>query len=169
VENKDAFRVIFLDFDGVLNNRNNGIKKHKALLKKYHSEENIPWHKRVLIDNPTPYAIKCLNKIISKTNAQIVLSSSWRYDAELIVWNKFFAMCGLKGKICGKTENLQLTRGAEIDDWIRRNPLTSFVILDDDDDMKPHFTRLVLCNEEGLTKREADIAIAVLFKEYKND
>jgi hypothetical protein len=161
-----------LDIDGVLNSRNSCVKNHNKLIKKYGNHENIPVYEQILINNPDPSAIKNLNTIIQETEAQIVLSSTWRDEAVILMWNRFFAMCGLHGVICGITKYLQTNRGREINDWINtssiKNKLESFVILDDDNDMEPYMDRLVLCsNMNGLTFKEAQKAIKILDKKYE--
>jgi hypothetical protein len=167
-------KLIFLDIDGVLNSRNSCMRNHQKLVKKYGTDYDVPWHEQILIDNPSPIAIKYLNWIIKETKAQIVISSTWRDEAKLIMWNRYFAMCGLRGEVCGVTKNLQTNRGREIDDWINDTSniniekLESFVILDDDNDMEPHMDRLVLCsNINGLTSKEAQEAIKVLGRKYE--
>lgn len=59
---------IFLDVDGVLNNKKHYKKQHE----KYGGEfvcENMPFN---------PRSLKNLNKIVKKTNSKVVISSSWR-------------------------------------------------------------------------------------------
>jgi hypothetical protein len=49
-----------------------------------------------------------------------------------------------------------LTRGHEIQAWLRENPVSSFIILDDDTDFLPEqMERFVRCNNQvGLTADE---------------
>jgi hypothetical protein len=178
---KNNFSVIFLDIDGVLNYRNEEIRRHNKLLKKYGTDDNIPWHEQILLDNPSSRAIKNLNWIIHETGAHVVISSTWRNEASNLMWNKFFAMCGFYGRVIGITKNLQTKRGIEIDTWIRDyskipcnnhsyyGELKSFVILDDDYDPEIDYIaeRWVICNNLiGLTIKEADKAIKILDKKY---
>ena len=74
---------------------------------------------------------------------------------------------GATGDIIGKTvwytdENSQ--RGDEIQHWLDHNdPLESFVILDDDEDMKHLLPNLILSNfDDGLTEEQANKAIDFL-------
>ena len=55
-------------------------------------------------------------------------------------------------------------RGREIDLWLQKNPsVESFVILDDDDDVDPHKSRLVQTDgEKGMNEEDADKAISLL-------
>lgn len=112
-------KILFLDVDGVLNMHNSG--GMYALNRK---------------------RLQLLEKIITDTGAEIVLSSSWRKDA-----NAFKRLCRVLGyrglKIRDKTpefwrdeEGKRLVRGHEIKDWLNRHPeVTEYVIVDDDSDM----------------------------------
>jgi len=60
-------KLIFLDFDGVLNSN----KYFKSLKRK-----KIP-HEKIL-NSLSPEMVERLNKIIEATNAKIVISSTWR-------------------------------------------------------------------------------------------
>lgn len=159
-------KIIFLDFDGVLNST------------KWYCKKNRPK------SNFDPNAIKLLNYIIDKTNAKIVLSTSWRFD------NNIYDLCkniGIKGEIIGITPSLKffgsaenisadyICRGNEIAAWlinyIKSQKLNIchweypfYVILDDDCDMlliqKKNFVHIN--NNTGLTKKNADTAIKIL-------
>ena len=125
----DKLKIIFLDIDGVLNNQ---------LM--YENREDI-------IGGKGKISKKCLdllNHIIEKTNAKIVLSSTWRSDEDK---EEFLYGIGLKGEIIGKTPHLSFKgalRGNEILQWIKDNRellgcdydlFNSYIILDDDSDM----------------------------------
>jgi hypothetical protein len=169
-------KVIFLDIDGVLNSRESETKYHELLIKKWGKEDNIPFYEAIGIDNPHIFHIVNLNKIVQKTGAKVVISSTWRKDASNLMWNRFLALCGFRGEVIGKTEWLGTYRGVEIDTWIKcyndkhhnppdnsfyRGQLTNFVILDDDSDMEPHMDKLVIC-KDGLREKEANKAIRIL-------
>lgn len=105
-------KVIFLDFDGVLNCR-------KYLL----THEN----QGVAID---PERLALLKQIVDATDAQIVLSTSWREqwqngDSEI---DRIFA--GFR--ILDKTPQLPTGRESEIKSWLDDHPEAgNFVVLDD--------------------------------------
>lgn len=69
---------IFLDVDGVLNSNRYMMKRYK-IWKKY-NDQNKDWplkyEKMKFIDKK---AIRILAKIVKKSKAKVVLSSSWRY------------------------------------------------------------------------------------------
>jgi hypothetical protein len=60
-----AIKVIFLDIDGVLVSHNS-LKQHRPLLSK-----------------ADPACVDVLNALIKWTGAQIVISSSWRYETAI--------------------------------------------------------------------------------------
>ena len=114
-------KVIFLDFDGVLNNE------------RYVCSRG---HYGVIID---PSRMELLKKIIDKTNAKIVLSTSWREH-----WDKCDELCDDIGReinkifaenqleIYDKTPKLSTDREKEIKKWLIENPLVErFAVIDD--------------------------------------
>lgn len=177
---KDSLKIIFLDIDGVLNSEKSC---------EYHiKNKSNEW----LYIAPWIGHIKHLNHIIEKTNAKIVISSTWRTNpyVEMILY-----LAGLKGDIIGKTPRLpSRIRGEEIkfflkyaqyDDkglskeeqeriqQIKKDILhetnfcglkiDNFVILDDDTDMLDLTNNFVLVDGyNGLTKKDALKAISIL-------
>lgn len=114
-------KVVFLDFDGVLNSA-------KYLL----GHEGYG----VVID---PARMCLLKQIIDATEAKIVLSTSWREH-----WEKDLATCDSTGaritdifskhglQIWDKTPQLRTKRETEIKSWLDKHPeVKNFVVLDD--------------------------------------
>lgn len=152
-------KVIFLDIDGVLNYRG---CKHK-----------LPNSNFYFVDDAK---IKLLKTIIDETRAKIVLSSTWRYDwinSDLglhtdgsfeLLRNKLLEH-GIS--LLSKTPKLKSAyRGEEIDAWLKNwkgEPVEAFIILDDDNDMKPHGSRLIQTSfEKGLETKHVIKAIKML-------
>lgn len=152
-------RALFLDVDGVLNYRG---CKYK-----------LPNSNIYFVDDEK---IKLLKQILDATDAQVVLSSTWRYEW---IWSELgmqtdgsfdLLRCKLLEydiKLISRTPKLESGyRGEEIDTWLkswRGDKVESFVILDDDTDMKPHGSRLVQTSfEKGLTQRHVNRAIKLL-------
>lgn len=113
-------KIIFLDIDGVLNvyceSRDEfGCTFHK------HFEDNLRF-------------------IIEKTDAKIVVSSTWRMEG-LDVMQQMWKKRGLAGEVIDVTPNLidvTRIRGYEIDLWLKMNKhlnVSNYCIIDDDDDM----------------------------------
>ncbi len=114
-------KIIFLDFDGVLN-----------------SEKYIRscGHYGVVID---PSRMKLLSRLINSTDAKIVLSTSWRehWDSDKskcdktgLLINEIFAEHRLS--IHDKTPKLPSDRESEIKMWLEQHEdVTDFVVFDD--------------------------------------
>ena len=144
-------KVIFLDFDGVLNNSNNSEYFHMF------SHANF-------IN---------LKKIIDNTDAYICLTTSHRNrELSLLSFEKVCNIFGINNRVIGKTdENSELSsnnqnsilRVKEINDWLQ-NPsnknLEKWVILDDMDMSINNFVRTNY--KYGLTDDDANKAIILL-------
>lgn len=128
-------KIIFLDFDGVLNNQlwyvaNKGSRGR---------------------DDLDPQAIKYLNNLISETSAFVVVSSTWRLGRTVEELQEILDRNGFTGTVIGKTKDLRIgqdgdcvLRGNEILCWLKDNPqlygcsywdYKNYVIFDDDSDM----------------------------------
>lgn len=159
-------KVIFLDVDGVLNSE----------VSREQERNNFDnWMEHEVSD----MHINNLKKIVDATGAQIVLSSSWRFDHPKATGRDFIAdplmkILDRKLKAVGLdiidvTPDLRgKIRGAEIQDWLdRHSEVERFVILDDDVDMmeeqKPFFVNTTFKN--GLTEEMANKAIEILNKD----
>ena len=151
-------KLVFLDIDGVLDT----YKSHYML---------------------DPVLLDRLGRILERTGAKIVVSSSWRAmdvaetiefmtdpDNPCVGHNPF----PYTDKIIGITPILfsvaegdidrPATRGEEIAAYLKSHPCDSYVILDDCDevfsDQQPH---LVLVNDEvGLSDADVEIAVGIL-------
>lgn len=153
LETKNALKefVIFLDVDGVLN-------CHKT-------QDRIPNNGCIGLDED-----KCqlLRDIVNRTNAKIVLSSTWRL-AEA-TWHYLWCRLGadMKERCIGRTPSgtrdeltglyKSLSRGGEIQAWLNDHPeVTNFIILDDAKIEGPLKEFHVQTNwEMGMTKDHAD-------------
>jgi len=143
-------KVIFLDFDGVLNS--------------WAWWARQPPHTRdqrlYLLD---PAAIGLLNQLVVRTGAHVVISSSWRIIAEMKPAATLCA-CGFTGAIIGQTPHNGTQRGLEIAEWLEgHSDVESFVILDDDSDMAHLAERHIKTSHEvGLTQDDVDRAVFLL-------
>lgn len=125
-------KIVFLDIDGVLNSRRTALA-FKGYPHKF--EPGLPGF--------DPVAVGLVRKLVEHTQAQVVLSSSWRFDER--EWVKAGPMLGLP--IIDRTpvglhwhpdyqDHQQILRGHEIKHWLSEKPEVShYVILDDDQDM----------------------------------
>ena len=172
-------KIIFLDIDGVLNSEK--WYKERFDKKLYPNLEGYP------LCEFDPLAIEKLNLLTDKTNAKIVISSTWRMGRTIDELKKLFEEVGIKGEIIGITPDLTFNdghgvdRGNEIKRWIDINckrwynkmfgeddsekfNLESYVILDDNSDMlleqKDNFVRISW--SDGLTALHTRKAITIL-------
>lgn len=141
-------KIIFLDIDGVMNSELFYKDKHQHVRYKERNDDapKGSWD----ID---PRCIDLLNHIVDKTNAKVVISSSWRSSYSINELQELFKYCEFEGEIVGKTPHLvfrsnmeytySIPRGCEIKAWLELNKdklgdkmsRIKYVILDDDSDM----------------------------------
>jgi hypothetical protein len=145
-------KVIFLDFDGVLNSH------------AWFDAEPSP-----KIDEFDPACVARVDKICRRSGAVVVISSSWRSGTPFHRLADFLMAQGLQAKVVGTTpadyQEKFRERGDEIEEWISRNRknLESFVILDDDGDMGKLKKFLVQTDPKiGITDADVDSAVAIL-------
>jgi len=151
-------KIIFLDFDGVINRQ----------VKSMH--EDGEW----LFDLWVPECVKWLNHITDATGAKIVVSSSWKHCGDLPKLKGILKDAGVTGECIGSTPTLEgidpgCGRGHEIAAWIYQHwPVESFVILDDGCDMVHLMPRLVRTeSKNGLTEQHSRFAIGQLVARYQ--
>ncbi|MFO0548635.1 MAG: HAD domain-containing protein [Polyangiaceae bacterium] len=126
-------RVIFLDFDGVLNS--------DAFFERLGPVSD--WDSRL-----DPDAVARLNRLVAATQAKIVVSSTWRYDKSVPALARILADFGFVGEVIGATPVISGPRGREIQAWLDDDQSwRSYVILDDRDDMGSLKKRLVQTQE----------------------
>ena len=150
--------IVFLDFDGVLNT-----EQYQARLTVDGKPTKDTWGP--LFD---PHAVESLRQILDETNAQIVISSSWRYAHSLDSLRMMWEVRGLPGEIrdtlaCGAT---YISRGEEIECWLERNERPDYVIIDDLDDFFPAQRDYYVETNPivGITEADAQKAIEILRK-----
>jgi hypothetical protein len=150
-------KVVFLDFDGVLNSG--------PFLREWR-------------DGPDPIdasAVAHLDRICKATSALVVVSSSWRYMYGVYDFRRLLGHHNFNGAVIDVTPDLSTRtaqaklhsspeRGEEIQAWLDDNPgVESFVILDDDSDMAHLRHRLVQTDfDVGLTEAHVEQALAIL-------
>ena len=172
--------AIFLDIDGVLNSH-----RHFKSLNEDATPNPVEFELACDIENlydpPCPRsvilnsilhidykAVQVLNEIIAKSGAKVVISSSWRHMNPLEAIKRMLDFKGFKGEIIDMTsvdlDSWEYTcRGHEIQEWMDRNPVDSFVILDDDSDMDYLSGHLVQTSfSEGLTSIHIKPTLRVL-------
>jgi FMN phosphatase YigB (HAD superfamily) len=150
-------KIIFLDIDGVLVN-------HESLRRR-----KSPTYARA-----SPACVSALNHILEQTGAVIVVTSTWRAHGFNKLNRIFEEEWHIKKSIFGFTPDLTqkrgilftgVERGEEIQKWLdeNQNIVGTFVILDDDNDMKhllPHLVRTT--GRTGLLFTDAYRAVEML-------
>lgn len=153
-------KVIFLDFDGVLNSE----ASFRMEVRRKNSRVS---------DSLSTVACSNLQYILDQdSDIRIVISSTWRKIHTLMELKNILDSYGVKANIIGKTPvSFSGHRGREITSWLEDNPqVTKFVVLDDDgdagaavlDDKRGHFFQTSW--EDGLLNKQAK-SIAKLFRD----
>jgi len=151
-------KVVFLDFDGVLN----GLETR---------EPPSPIHPELHLN---PALVAHLNQLLARTRAVVVLSTSWRYrtdpEGRPLDLQAALTLAGFQGQILGATPDLRpaphtdlfTPRAHEIRAWLDATPCHSFVILDDfaDAAIEGHFIHVD--RRRGLTNDNIDVAVRIL-------
>ena len=169
IEKYDMAKVIFLDFDGVLNTE------------RWHSQANREELKDEYGYRFDPVAVENLSRIIEETGAAIVISSSWKCIG-LATMQRMWKDRQLPGKVIDITPNsvsdefllnvdlndmdLLSIRGQEIKDWliVKGGSDCNYVIFDDMNDVlqeqEAHF--VWVDPAVGITKGNVAQAIRIL-------
>ena len=148
--------LILLDIDGVMLPANS-------------------WKKPEFLDDGFPMfnsrSVKALQKIISETDASLLLTTSHKAKYNISQWHNIFKLRGINAKHIDRlsSDSLQSSRKDEILTWYtaEHSPSEKFVIIDDDKllNQLPGNIKdnLVLTSPSvGLTEELAENAIAIL-------
>lgn len=171
-EIKQEQPIIFLDIDGVLNSAQTFRSRYEE--EQIDINDIFSWY----LSDISLSLVQNLNKIISGTGADIVISSSWKNSRRDMI-EPVFKAAGVLGKIVGYTPNLPCVRGEEIRQWIiehwvidkyrKEGEFTNYVILDDDSDMllwqKDNFVNVD--NKIGLSDGDIEKVFRILRGVYK--
>lgn len=161
-------KVLFLDFDGVLNSTESIVEKR------------IRSRGVMGID---PYHVAKLQRVVDETGAVIVVSSTWRKFHSVGALGRLLRRAGFRGsRIVGVTPDLSrrpkmslyiaVERGYEIDAWLKRHrAIEHFAIVDDDSDagvVHPHqFVKTSF--DRGLQDEHAEKLITILGRRQAAD
>ncbi|RYE89598.1 MAG: hypothetical protein EOO75_11555, partial [Myxococcales bacterium] len=126
-----SLRVLFLDFDGVLNADTTTVPPSTPL-----------WSAAQL----DPLLVARLDRLVHRADARVVISSSWRKIHDAATLASQLASRGFSGRVLDVTPNLYrsadgipVVRGDEIAHWLdAHTDVESYAILDDDELFLPH-------------------------------
>lgn len=134
-------KVLFLDFDGVLNSEQSKIFWQSR-------EDQATWESKMktfqgsMLDYIAmefcPIAISNLEHLLRRNeDLKIVVSSSWRSNRTVEGLRDIFKMSSIiSERIIDKTDSFSNIRGEEIQRWLDEHPeVDSYVIVDDDERM----------------------------------
>jgi len=146
-------KVIFLDNDGVIclsNNWGSRFKKQNAFFTEDNPRRGFGDNEPVEVrfDNFDKKAVKLLNSILEETGAEIVVSSDWRFHANLEELGDYYESQGIIKRPIDATgmfkdlfpsewprfrsrADLELERSMEIQHWLDNNEVTDWVAIDD--------------------------------------
>lgn len=163
-------KIIFLDIDGVLNTQNYIIKNHERILKFYKDYEveykdNFKLHVDRLMLDIDEEKLNILKDIVEKTNAKIVIISSWKSLGVYDEVAKRLIEMGIP--IIGKTDDEIDGRGHGIYRYLNTHNVIDYVILDDeifsdyDENLLMHFVKTSFYTD-GLTDKHAKKLIKMM-------
>ncbi len=163
-------KVIFLDFDGVLNSGDNAEILMK--LAPYNPEFLQRYIPGTMFDER---CVRWLDYVVRKSGCKIVISSSWRLQYELEELQEIWKNNEFPGEIIDYTPfdvNLSFTsdgklnrdceRGREIQMWLDSHKISRYCIIDDEFDMLPGQVFVQTDPEFGLTAETAKLALEYL-------
>jgi hypothetical protein len=136
-------RVIFLDIDGVL----------------------APIRSWERYDDLAPACVEVLNQIVARVDADVVVSSTWRYDKTVAELQQMLEAHGFAGRVVGATPTGPpgASRGEEIAAWLAEHDVSGYAIIDDHLDMGELRAHLVQTRSaHGLQPTDAPRVIATL-------
>ena len=116
-------KIIFLDFDGVM-----VTDRYQAQLTATNSPLRDDYGAKF-----DPVCVENLRQIIDATDAEIVVTSTWKMEMGLDGIQKMWNARNLPGKVIGVTPDIDpIHRGDEVQAWLDANPgAVRYAIIDD--------------------------------------
>ena len=151
-------RIIFLDIDGVMNSSATALKYGFG---GWFQETDVATRHNVLWGQDLVHNLKY---IVEQTGAEIVISSTWRLSFSVDKFKEMFAIYYWPdAPVIDKTVELK-NRGLEVNEWLSRHQVSSYVILDDNNwFLTEQQTRFVQTSiDDGLTLDHAKRAVEIL-------
>jgi hypothetical protein len=176
----DGINVVFLDLDFVLNNTSFLQAAHKEVFGDKPRAVRADDHKKLCQANIDPKAVSLLNDLLEKSEAKVVIHSSWKENWTMTEILVFLQNKGFKGEVIGMTQSLpenmkgcvDRRRAFEIANWLVESEKTmtvkSMVILDDEE-IGLGFDECQVRTDpiNGLTQFDVDKAVKILAEENR--
>lgn len=149
--------VIFVDIDDVLV-MHKGSKKVLEYSKEINTFDDYIKAIEYYSDKFDKENINWLKKLTEK-NFYIVLHSSWVRYVNLEQFKNIFSSYGInENKILDTTSYLLTNKEKAIDDWLLKNKVKNYVIIDNDHITTHHLNNFILIDDNvGFGKREYDL------------
>jgi len=162
----EFMKVVFLDVDGVLNSSRSVLARtgpvwtqemrwaYDELENLYHDEfddlNRLPYGPQFTLDTIDPVAVDLVNRLLRKSDAKLVLSTSHRgyllpdgiesylTPAHRHALNLYFTAMGVMFPVHDCTPKMHVSRGLEVKRWIdAQDEDVQYVILDDAKEFHP--------------------------------
>jgi hypothetical protein len=156
--------IVFLDIDGVLNSEQ---WYSQAASRKGEPSTQTPTQRSLLERSIDPACVQRLNRLLQRTGAVVVVSSSWRKKhrvSEIISIMKARGFCGEVIGVTPSDDGMQ-SRGEEITSWLKKNVPRGVAYVAVDDDVEtglPTEFVVVTSRKTGLTDEDVERAVRIL-------
>lgn len=152
-------RFIFLDIDGVLNDRAFLLSLHQR-----GAQGNIFLvNDDAAAEHLDRTRVERLNRLTKATGAAVVLSTSWRCLFGPEATERMLRSMGLAAPVVGSTPRIyDVPRGREIATFLLNHPDAAYVVLDDDHDAGVGHDGRFVHVADGLEDEHVERAVAAL-------
>ena len=158
--------IVFLDIDGVLNSEQ---WYAQATSRKEERNSQPSTHRSLLERSIDPACIQRLNRLLQRTGAVVIVSSSWRKKHQLSEIVSIIEARGFCGEVIGATssDDGTLSRGEEITRWLKKNVPRGVAYVAVDDEVEtglPTEVVVVTSKDTGLTDEDVERAVRILYR-----
>jgi hypothetical protein len=162
-------KIIFLDFDGVLNSETFFVKRYRNMqdlrMIDVNSLNESNNYIKYMLQQIDLDKLDLLKELIDSTDSKIVVISSWKYSSKFDDICKHLINLGIP--IIGATKDNMDDRGQGIKDYLNNHDVSNYIIIDDeifpdyDDELMQHMVKTEFYGN-GLNKEHIDKSIELL-------